>query len=349
MFIKKQYFAVIFGFIIGNASTVNVASAENAAEFKSPLDVNQSILLQNNNMADGFIIVEGDIIKRIQDDSSNRSKRSAPTYSPFWRNGKVYYQFATWHFTQNEMAAVKRAMNYIEQVAHIEFIPVSGSPYTNYISIQKLSSCSSEIGSVARGQVLSLGNGCIDNGTITHELMHALGFQHEHSRYDRDQYVDVYVENASYDERFNFNKHGPETMRYGSYDYNSVMHYDAYAFSEEKWDFSQFQKVRYPTIVPKAPVKLHQIGRKEYLSQGDVDALRKAYGNPVYKPTIQPQPDVRPQPQPVVTPHPNIRPQPVVTPNPEPVRPHPIKPEPTKTIWQEIKGIFSGFLNKFFN
>ena len=36
---------------------------------------------------------------------------------------------------------------------------------------------------------------CYFRGTISHEIMHLLGFYHEHTRLDRDQYITVYEEN----------------------------------------------------------------------------------------------------------------------------------------------------------
>jgi hypothetical protein len=34
-------------------------------------------------------------------------------------------------------------------------------------------------------------NGCIFHGTTVHELLHALGFEHQHSATDRDNYVTI--------------------------------------------------------------------------------------------------------------------------------------------------------------
>ena len=54
------------------------------------------------------------------------------------------------------------------------------------------SRCYSYVGLIGgKSQDISIGSGCVHKGIILHELMHALGFYHEQSRYDRDQYVSI--------------------------------------------------------------------------------------------------------------------------------------------------------------
>ena len=45
------------------------------------------------------------------------------------------------------------------------------------------------------GQDLSIGSGCAFVPIVEHELLHALGFFHEQSRYDRDDHVTIIWEN----------------------------------------------------------------------------------------------------------------------------------------------------------
>lgn len=52
--------------------------------------------------------------------------------------------------------------------------------------------CWSYLGARGGRQTVSLQNpDCLRLGVITHEFMHALGFVHEQSRYDRDKYVTI--------------------------------------------------------------------------------------------------------------------------------------------------------------
>lgn len=57
-------------------------------------------------------------------------------------------------------------------------------------------SCWSFLGQTGGSQTLSLQTpGCMWSGVAAHELMHALGFVHEQSRSDRDQYVTIMWKN----------------------------------------------------------------------------------------------------------------------------------------------------------
>jgi hypothetical protein len=44
-------------------------------------------------------------------------------------------------------------------------------------------------------QNLSLGKGCVRHGIVQHEMLHALGFEHEQGRTDRDKYVKINYNN----------------------------------------------------------------------------------------------------------------------------------------------------------
>ena len=54
-------------------------------------------------------------------------------------------------------------------------------------------------------------------------MMHTLGFEHEQSRSDRDQYITVKFENVEEEERYNFHKEN--TLNKTPYDLSSIMQY----------------------------------------------------------------------------------------------------------------------------
>ena len=82
-------------------------------------------------------------------------------------------------------------------------------------------SCWSYVGElrISGGQPVSIGDGCDAKGTVLHEVMHALGFFHTSSRYDRDSYVVVMPENimeGKYieDKNLEFENPGHESSNY---------------------------------------------------------------------------------------------------------------------------------------
>lgn len=75
-----------------------------------------------------------------------------------------------------------------------------------------------------------------------HEYLHALGFHHMQSAFDRDEYVKIVWENIQKGTEENFEKYPSTVVSHfeEKYDYSSVMHYGATAFSTNGE----------PTIVP---------------------------------------------------------------------------------------------------
>lgn len=53
------------------------------------------------------------------------------------------------------------------------------------------SRCFANVGRKDGSVPLNLGSSCFEIGVVIHEILHTLGFLHEHTRPDRDKYVTV--------------------------------------------------------------------------------------------------------------------------------------------------------------
>lgn len=212
------------------------------------------------------LLTEGDIA--LDTEAERNADPCTSSYCMWgkWTDGKVYipYYIAS-HFSSRERSIITRGLESFSSVSCIRFRP-SRSTDRDWLSIESRDGCWSYVGRRGGQQVLSLArSGCLYHNTVQHELLHALGFNHEQTRSDRDNHIRVLLENVVSGMEHNFNK--INTLNQGTpYDYNSVMQYFRTAFS----------KNGQPTMIP-IPDPNVSIGNAQQMSSNDIKRLNTLY------------------------------------------------------------------------
>ncbi|KAL6036786.1 hypothetical protein STEG23_035088, partial [Scotinomys teguina] len=168
----------------------------------------------------------------------------------------------------NAKGAILNAFEMFRLKSCVDFKPYEGE--SSYIIFQQFSGCWSMVGDQHGGQNISIGPGCDYKAIIEHEILHALGFYHEQSRTDRDDYVTIWWDEILPDYEHNFNVYDDTfiTDLNTPYDYESVMHYDPFSFNKNE---------NIPTITTKIPKFNGIIGQRLDFSTTDLERLNRMY------------------------------------------------------------------------
>lgn len=209
-------------------SGLSIASAQDLATDDTDPYAPLTQLPPDLRLIDGDIAVPRDWVET----------RTAYT-ADLWSNGVVPYDFGP-NVTQTNQSLMRAAMDEWESLANVQF--VTRNNQTKYLFIRNATFNATEGVGEAGGQqrmfILSWNN----HGTLVHELGHALGYWHEQSRADRDQYIDINWNNVCQnccsdangnaipcDDQFRIRDSGGE---HGPYDFGSIMHYSACAWTD---------------------------------------------------------------------------------------------------------------------
>ncbi|XP_069703747.1 hatching enzyme 1.2-like [Periplaneta americana] len=241
----------------GNSKS-SISQEEIAARVATwtPKDKNNAWELSGQFEGDIMVTEDSDGKNALQDDNAR------------WDKAVIPYYIEKIDFSDEDRDIILGAFKEYHQKTCVKFRPYKKGD-EDFITIQaKASGCWSFVGRKGGGQVVNLQNpGCVHHGIVVHELLHALGFYHQQSTYERDNFVTINWQNIKMGKEHNFRKYNEATVtNFGvRYDYGSIMHYSAYAFS----------KNGKPTITPLETGV--EIGQREGLSMKDIEKLSRMY------------------------------------------------------------------------
>ncbi|XP_036118338.1 astacin-like metalloendopeptidase [Molossus molossus] len=221
--------------------------------------INQGLIPEET--PESSFLLEGDILRpspfRLLSSTNNKwPKNGGVVEVPFLLSSK---------YDEPSRKVILQAFAEFERFTCVRFVAYHGQ--RDFISVIPMSGCFSSVGRSGGMQVVSLAPACLQRGPgiVLHELMHVLGFWHEHSRADRDRYIRVNWNEVLPGFEINFIKSRSNNMLV-PYDYSSVMHYGRLAFSRRGL----------PTITPLWAPNAH-IGQRWNLSTSDITRVLRLY------------------------------------------------------------------------
>lgn len=219
---------------------------------------------------DSYYLFQGDIL--IPKEGKGTDKSAGVIEQFQWDSNDIPYSIDP---NLTNTYRIYDAIAHFEENTNVNFYERTDE--RNYVYFTTGSGCASYVGEIGGRQEVFLSRYCSTGNTI-HELGHVVGLYHEHTRQDRDQYVDVLFENIRSGYEYNFaiyqDWRGEDLT--ATLDFNSIMLYGPYAFSANGQ----------PTIT-KNDGSLYSVQRS-YLSEGDIYGINLMYPSDG---TTEPEPE----------------------------------------------------------
>jgi len=234
-------------------------------------------LIKEEDMLEGDIVMTRSLKRYL---NNQRSGKKVTAFDAMvtraWPNGRVPFTYG--NLSPKFRRNVDKAVEEYNRKTCIRFVRRTNE--RSFIEFVSSSGCFSMLGMIGGRQQISLGRRCDSVGVTIHEMMHALGFFHEQSRLDRDNYIRINWNNIPTKLWRNFEKYeqGQADTLGAPYDKQSIMHYSNKAFSTN----GEY------TIESVADPK-EQFGQRKGLSEIDALQLNRMYKCKNVKPLVKPK------------------------------------------------------------
>lgn len=235
---------------------------------------------------DGLAIMEGDIVLgeaaevealSIQNEVAYRQQggkrdslvpMSVVLPEGIWYSSLIPYEIKSKDFDAQAIRTIQAGIDLLNQKTNVELkLRTTEKDYIEFVRTNNPDiGGQSPIGRQGGKQRIHLNPTSLSSGTVAHEIMHSLGFYHEHTRSDRDRFVDIKWNNIEERYKHNFFKQ-EASYTFGVYDVNSLMHYDGFSFATD---------TKKPTIVVRSTGQ-PAIAQRSNLSTGDVEGINAVY------------------------------------------------------------------------
>ncbi|XP_047436415.1 hatching enzyme 1.2-like [Mugil cephalus] len=250
-------------FLLLLLSMTTVCLSDTGDQTDESMDVSEIIARANADI--GSQVVHGDIVRDLRRNADSCTAKGCKWRKMLWRKYTYVPVRISSAYSRAERNIIIRGLVTFHKSTCIRFVWKRWW-HRSYIYFFSGSGCWSYLGRVGGRQRISLKKrGCLYQSTVQHEVLHALGFHHEHVRSDRDTYVQILTQNIQPGRESNFQKENTNNLN-TPYDFMSVMQYSKYAFSRNGL----------PTIINKSDTNA-AFGTATQMSPNDIARVNRLY------------------------------------------------------------------------